>query len=213
MKKAALFAVLSAFLVLLTAFLPGCRAEAYSSYQDILFEESGQKLLADFTAEEYEDYYELLPGKHFMGWRLVVVTEEQRIQFIAETKLKVYNRGYSTIKHEITLKTVEETQIQISASGDLGVSAKGNVKKFTGGADASIKAAVKYDASTTHTEEYVFKINIDPGTYVTIVTRGEGRVNNGVAEYYCFWIRLKRGGWETFTVTTEYFEIVKERLG
>ncbi len=212
MKKVLLAAIIG--LVAFLAFsLPAAGAEAYSSYQDILFEEAGQRLLADFTSEDYEEYFALLPGKYFMGWRLVIVTDDERVQFIAETKLKVYNRGYSTVKHEITLKTVEETALQITASGDLGVSVKGNVKKFTGGADASIKAAVKYEASTTVTEEYVFKISIDPGTYVTIVTRGEARVNNGVAQYHFFWIRMKKGGWETFTVTTEYFEIIKERLG
>lgn len=211
-KKAALAVIIGLF-GFLASSLPALRAEDYSSYQDLLFEESGQRLLEDFTAADYEEYYGLLTGKHFMGWRLVLVTEDQRVQFVAETKLKVYNRGYSTIKHEITLKTVEETSLQISASGDLGVTVKGDVKKFSGGADASIKAAVKYEATTTHSEEYVFKISIDPGTYVSIITRGEARVNNGVAQYHFFWIRLKKGGWETFTVTTEYFEIVKERLG
>jgi hypothetical protein len=27
-----------------------------------------------------------------------------------------------------------------------------------------------------------------------------------------FWIETKKGGWETFNVTTEYYEIIKEKM-
>jgi len=47
---------------------------------------------------------------------------------------------------------------------------------------------------------------------VKIITRGTGEVNNGVGKYYFFWINTTKGGWETFTVQTEYYEIVKERM-
>ena len=188
------------------------RADTYGSYQDIVFDEDGQKLLKDFTDAEYDDHYGRFGKKIFIGWKLVVVTEDQAVDFVSETKLKIYNRGYSTIKHDITLKTSEESRFQISATGSIGVNVKGGSKKFTGALDADIKATVDYEISTKSSEEYVFKIAVDPGTYVTIITRGEGLVNNGVAQHYFFWIPTKKGGWETFTVTTEYYEITKERL-
>jgi hypothetical protein len=188
-------------------------ADEYGSYQDIVFEEDGSKLLKDFTTGDYDGYYGCFAKNYFMGWRVLVATEDQKVDFVSETKLKVYNSGYSTIKHEITLKSSVETQFQINATGSLSVNHKGGEKKFSGGLDADIKATVDYEKKTTASEEYVFKINVDPGTYVTIVTMGEGIVNNGVAKHYFFWILTKKGGWETFTVTTEYYEIIKERLG
>jgi hypothetical protein len=188
------------------------RADTYASYQDIVFDEEDQKLLKDYSDSEYSDHYGKLGKRLFIGWKLVVVTEDQAVDFVSETKLKIYNRGYSTIKHEITLKTTEENQFQISATGSIGVNVKGSDKKFSGALDTDIKATVDYEKTTTESEEYVFKISVDPGTYVTIITRGEGLVNNGVAQNYFFWIPIKKGGWETFTVTTEYFEIMKDRL-
>lgn len=188
------------------------RADAYGSYQDIVFEADGQKLLKDFTTADYDGYYGCFAQKYFMGWRILVATEDQKVDFVSETKLKVYNSGFSTIKHEITLKSSVETQFQISATGSIAVNLKGGEKKFSGGLDADIKATVDYEKKTTSSEEYVFKINVDPGTYVTIITKGQGLVNNGVAKHYLFWIQTKKGGWETFTVTTEYYEIIKERL-
>jgi hypothetical protein len=187
-------------------------ADTYGNYQEIVFDQNGNKMLKEFTQEQYLEYYGLIPTHYFMGWKLLIVTKNQAVDFISETKLKIYNSGYSTIKHEITLKSEEETKFQLSASGSISISVKGDIKKFKGGLDADIKASVDYETKTTTSEEYVFKITVDPGTYITILTKGEGVVNNGVAKNYFFWILTQKGGWETFLVTTEYYEIIKEKI-
>jgi NTE family protein len=187
-------------------------ADTYGNYQEIVFDQNGNKMLKEFTQEQYLEYYGLIPTHYFMGWKLLIVTKNQAVDFISETKLKIYNSGYSTIKHEITLKSEEETKFQLSASGSISISVKGDIKKFKGGLDADIKASVDYETKTTTSEEYVFKITVDPGTYITIITKGEGVVNNGVAKNYFFWILTQKGGWETFLVTTEYYEIIKEKI-
>jgi len=78
--------------------------------------------------------------------------------------------------------------------------------------DADIKASVSFSQTTSSQETYEFTIIVDPRTYVTLITRGQGEVSNGVAKSYFFWIETKKGGWETFIVTTEYYEIIKERI-
>lgn len=88
----------------------------------------------------------------------------------------------------------------------------GKSKKFKGSVDANIKASISTTTTKTSKESFNFKIMVDPLTYVSIVTRGTGEINNGVGSYYFFWGRVKQGGWETFTVLTEYYEIVKSRV-
>ncbi len=201
-------------LMLLMMILPvtHLKADEYQSYQEIVFEEEGHKLLKEYTLTDYKNYYAYYTKKYFMGWRLLKITKNEKVEFLSETKLKIYNNGFSTIKHNITLSTKEETKFQASASGEIDIKVSGNVKKFKGGLDADIKGSINYSKSTTETESYEFVIIVDPGTYVTIVTRGTGEISNGVAKHYLFWIETKKGGWETFVVTTEYFEIIKERL-
>ena len=106
------------------------------------------------------------------------------IRYIVITwrKLKIYNNGYSTIKHDITLETKEETKFQLSASGGIKISGKGDIKKFKGSIDANIKASVSYTNTKLSKETYKFKIVVDPMTYVKIVTRGKGIINNGRRE-------------------------------
>lgn len=210
MKKWIIFLMFG--LIIGLSCLPTVKADSYGSYQSIQFENSGNKLLKEYTQEKYKEYYNLIPIRYFMGWKLLIVTKNQPVNFVSETKLKIFNSGYSTIKHDITLKSEEKTKYQISASGSISIAIDGKVKQFKGGLDTSIKAAVDYEKSTTSSEEYVFKITVDPGTYVTIVTKGEGIVSNGVAKNYFFWIMTQKGGWETFVVTTEYYEIIKERI-
>ncbi|MBN2540782.1 MAG: hypothetical protein JXB08_04585 [Bacilli bacterium] len=189
------------------------KAEEYQNYQEIVFDDDEAKLLKDFSDQEYEDALKLIKKKRFIGWKIEVVNEEQVLEFVSETKLKIYNNGYSTIKHDITLETEEETKFQLSASGSIKVGGKGDVKQFSGSVDADIKASVSYSSVKTQNEKYEFEIIVDPLTYVKIITRGEGIINNGVGKYYFFWINTKDGGWETFTLTTEYYEIIKERIG
>jgi len=187
-------------------------ADEYQNYQEIMFIEDGKTLLTDFTKEDYTAHYGNYVKKYFMGWKILTVTKNAEVDFVSETKLKVYNNGYSTIKHNITLSTKVETKFQVSASGEIDVNLSGNIKKFKGGLDAGIKTTISYSKTTDTSETYEFMIIVDPGTYVTIVTKGQGLINNGVAKHYLFWIETKKGGWETFTVTTEYFEIIKDKL-
>ncbi len=206
------FTMILVLLIILFTNITQVQADDYASYQEIVFVEEGHKLLKDFTRSDYASYYSNYVKKYFMGWKILTITKNEPIDFVSETKLKIYNNGFSTIKHTISLSTKEETKFQVSASGEIGIKATGDVKKFKGTIDADIKSTISYSKTTNSSESYEFVIIVDPGTYVTIVTKGTGEVSNGVAKHYLFWIQTKQGGWETFVVMTEYFEIIKERL-
>jgi hypothetical protein len=209
MKKIIIVLILAGLTIL---FSTEVKAEDYQTFQEVVFNNDDALLLKDFSKSDYDDYYDEIKRKKFIGWKLFVANENEEVEFVSETKLKIYNNGYSTIKHDIKLESKEETKYQISATGGIKVNVKGNVKKFKGSVDADIKASISYTKTTTNKETYDFQIIVDPKTYVKIVTRGTGEVNNGVGNYYFLWIRTKKGGWETFNVTTEYYEIIKERL-
>ena len=208
MKKMFLVAVLLG-LFLLTGQI--VKAEDYQNYQEIIFDNDEAFLLKTYTTSQYTDFYKEIKKK-FMGWQIHVVHANEVVEFISETKLKIYNNGFTSIKYDISLETKEETKLQIAASGGIKLNVKGDVKKFKGAVDADIKASVNYSKLTSTKESYDFQIIIDPKTYLKIVTRGTGEVNNGVGQYYFFWIKTNSGGWEIFTVQTEYYEIIKERI-
>ncbi|MCK7484767.1 MAG: hypothetical protein MZU97_03910 [Bacillus subtilis] len=210
MKK--LIVMMTCLMVVAMAIPIVVHADQYLSFQDIVFENDEAKLLEDYQAKDYTEGYQDLAKRAFIGWRHKVIHKQEPVEFIADTKLKITNNGFSTIKHTITLTTKIESKFQITASGDIGFDIKGDIKKFKGALDAEIKTSIQYTKTTTTAESYEFVIIVDPGTYVTIKTRGEGIVSNGVARHYLFWIMTNQGGWETFTITTEYFEIVKEKL-
>ena len=67
-----------------------------------------------------------------------------------------------------------------------------------------MKINVSNETVTTTKEENTLQIVIDPKTVANLKVVGEGRVTNGVAAYYVFWIRTQRGGFEYFVVTTQY---------
>ncbi|MDD3113249.1 MAG: hypothetical protein PHP61_06425 [Candidatus Izemoplasmatales bacterium] len=210
MKKIIIIAILSCWMI--PTVLIHVQAEEYTNYQEIIFENDEAKLLKEYSSVDYSAYYDQMNKSRFMGWKLLIVTQNEPVEFVSETKLRIFNNGFSTIKHDVELTTKAETKYQISASGSISTSLKGDIKKFKGTLDADIKASVSYAETLTTSESYRFTIIVDPKTYVTIITRGLGEINNGVAKNYFFWIETKRGGWETFSVTTEYYEIVKEKI-
>lgn len=210
MKKSIIFVILLGLAILFGGIR--LNAEEYQNYQEIVFENDEAMLLKDMSQSTLDDYLAKIKKKKMFGWRIEVIYEEEEIEFVSETKLKIYNNGFSTIKHDITLEAKEETKYQLSATGGIKVSVDGTVKKFKGSIDADIKASISYTSVKTSNEKYEFEIIVDPLTYVKIITRGKGIINNGVGKYYFFWINTKSGGWETFTLTTEYYEIIKERI-
>ncbi|HAQ55874.1 MAG TPA: hypothetical protein DCR44_00460 [Acholeplasmatales bacterium] len=209
MKKGLIVAFLSVLVLSLSLTVS---ADEYQTYQEIVFVEEDERLLQDVSTEDFAAALASLGGKKMFGWKLAVLTKKQEVEFLSETKLKIFNNGYSTIKHDITLSTKVETKFQISSTGSLGTTISGDIKKFKGSIDGTIKTEIGYTRTETASELYEFKIIVDPGTYVTIVMKGRGIVSNGVARNYFCWIKIIEGGWETFTVTTEYYEIVKERI-
>lgn len=210
MKKWLIIVSMACFTLVLGSI--DIEAEEYQNYQEIVFDSDEAMLLKDFSDQMYKDYLATIKKRKFIGWKIMIANDDEAIEFVSETKLKIYNNGYSTIKHDIELETKEETKYQLSATGQIKVSVDGTIKKFKGSVDADIKASVSYSSVKTQNETYSFEIIVDPLTYVKIITRGKGIINNGVGKYYFFWINTKKGGWETFTLTTEYYEIIKERI-
>ncbi|MGE4572463.1 MAG: hypothetical protein AB7E09_06950 [Candidatus Izemoplasmatales bacterium] len=209
MKKIVMLCVLSMMVVLNLATL---EAEEYTNYQEIIFEDGEVELLKEYSNSDYKSYYKKTKKRKMFGWRIHVVNKNEALDFIAETKIKIFNSGLTPISYKIELETKEVSKQQISASGEIKIKGSGTKKQFKGSVDASIKSSVSLTTTTTNSETYEFNIQVDPMTYVSIVTRGTGEVNNGVGSYYFFWIRTKKGGWETFTVLTEYHEIIKQRF-
>ncbi|MFA7076193.1 MAG: hypothetical protein WC152_05940, partial [Candidatus Izemoplasmatales bacterium] len=125
------------------------KAEEYQNYQEIIFDNDEAYLIKDLKDSDYKELYKEIKKKKFMGWIIDVVNENEPVEFISETKLKVHNNGYTSIKQDISLETKEETKYQISASGGIKLQVKGDVKKFKGTVDADIKASVSYSKLTT----------------------------------------------------------------
>lgn len=207
MKKLGLFCML---LMVVAMNLDKVQAEEYTNYQEIIFDNDDVILLKNYSSKDFKNYYKKTKKSKMFGWRIHVVHKNEPLDFIAETKIKIYNAGTTAITQSIELDSEETYKKQISASGEIKVHGSGTKKKFKGSVDSSIKASISTTSTKSSSESYDFNIKVDPRTYVSIVIRGTGEINNGVGSYYFFWIRTKKGGWETFTVMTEYYEIIKE---
>ena len=177
-------------------------SESYDTFQEI--EIYSGKLLKDYSDAEYSEYYKKVDKRKFWGWRTYTVNRDIKAKFISETVFSYYNNGQTPITYKYELNESVVNKYSISATGSIKYSVSGTIKEFKNNLDAETKINVTNEVTTTKKEQENLEVKIDPKTVANLRLVGEARVTNGVAAYYIFWIRVERGGFEYFVVTTQY---------
>ena len=182
----------------------------YHSYESITLSEG--KLLENYTDDEYEDYYTHVDQRKFLGWRIYKVHSNIKVSYISETLFSYYNDGYTPIEYTYKLDRKVTSKLGLSASGTIGVDFKNNKKVFSFDLEGQLKLSAEYTVSSEDKESIEINLEVDPGTQVDLYVYGEGKITNGVAARYVFWIRANKGGFEVFLVTTQYQRLEKVKI-
>ena len=185
-------------------------ASEYLTYQEIEFDQNGAKLLESYSNGEYEKYYDSLTKKKFWGWRTYIRFENEEVSFLKDTLFVIVNEGVSPITETFSIKTEEYVKKQYSVTGTLGLDVNASEKGFKLGLEEKLKFSITKTVYTEIEEDFEIKVLVDSMTKLTVEVRGEGKVSNGIAKYYRFFKNVKKGGWEIFVVTTEYYSLKKE---
>jgi len=207
MRKGLMVAIV-VFLSIMSSRL--VEAAEYLSYQDSSFEHKGMRYLDDYTQEMYDKYYEKVEKRKFWGWRTYTAYKTEPVNYTKETLYMIHNEGTSAITETFRFETGKTVKKQFNVSGSLALEGSVPIDKFKLGLEQKLDHSITAIVTDTMEEEITIKVNVDPGTRLLVQIKGEGEVSNGVAAYYVFWRRVRLGGWEVFTVTTEYYSIVKE---
>ncbi len=200
------------FIVVFSIQIEPLQASTYQSYQEITFDRQGKKLLRDFSDFDYIRLYDQLKGRRFWGWRTTTHMKNEPVTFTKETLYRIENDGTTPIMQSYSFKTTEQKTKQVSASGSIAIDLSGDISRFKAGLDSEIETGFEIETKTTLEEVINIDIEIDPMTALHIAIYGEGRISNGVGRQYRFFRNVREGGWEVFTLTTEYYAIIKERL-
>lgn len=184
----------------------------YRTYQEITVKNQGMVMLEKYSQADYKKYYGNLGKKKFWGWRTFTAFSDEEVYFVRDTLYVIVNEGTSPIIQKITFSRDSVVTKQYGVSGSIGVKGSGSAKKFKLGLEGQIEGDYSVTEKTTLEEQYQLQIEVDPMTKLTIQILGEGKVTNGVAKYYRFWTESKKGGFEIFIVTTEYYSLVKEMI-
>lgn len=203
------------FLVLVFLFSFGTSHQSFGSTSYQSFESitvpSGS-LLADFSTDDYATYYKNVDKRKFMGWNVYKVNSNVKVTYISETLFSYYNDGYTAIDYTYKLDRKMSSKLGLSATGTIGLKISQDKKAFKNNLDGSLKLTADYTITNEDKESYEISLKVDPGTQVDLYIYGEGKITNGVASRYFFWIRADRGGYEVFVVTTEYQRLEKKKI-
>lgn len=198
------------FIFIASLFVQSTKGSDYQTYQEIEFVNNGAELLEDYSDSEYDKYYKKVKYRKFWGWRTYVRLENEDVEFLRDTLFVIVNEGTTPITQTLTFKSEEYVKKQYSVTGTLGMNAKGSAYGFKLGLEEKLKFSITTTVYKEIEEEFEIKVLIDPMTRLIVEVKGEGKVSNGVAKYYTFFKNVKKGGWEIFVVTTEYYSLKKE---
>lgn len=186
------------------------RADHYLNFEELNITKG--KLIEKYTSSELKDYYKDVDKRKFAGWKVKTINSRVKTTFISETIFSYYNDGYTAIDYNYKSEESETFKYSFSTTGSIGVNSTKSGTGFKNGLDASLKLSYTQDKSTSKKETYEVKMKVDPGTQVNLYYYGEGRLTNGVAARYVFWIRMDRGGYEVFEIATKYYRLEKVKI-
>jgi hypothetical protein len=187
-------------------------AGEYETYQEIEFEHSGARFLEDYTSAMFKKYYKKIKKRKFWGWRTYMAYETEKVYFTKETLYVIENQGETAITETFSFKSVETTKKQYDVAGDIKMEGSGEALTFKLGLEEALSWDITTVETTNYTEDFEIKVHVDPMTELRVTVEGEGKVSNGVGKYYRFFRNVRKGGWEVFLVTTEYYAIRKVKL-
>lgn len=182
----------------------------YKAFQEIQIE-SG-KFLSEYTNSDFKKHYKKVNKRKFWGWRVHEVNTDKKVVYKAETMFSYLNDGETPIEYNYKYNKKHVNTRSLSSSGTIKIDASGTIEKFKGGLNTTLNLNNTSKTETTEVEEYNLKTKVDPGTMLNLYIAGEGKITNGVASNYLFWIRKERGGYEIFTITTQYYRLEKVRI-
>jgi hypothetical protein len=209
MKKLVIVA-LCIFAMVLTK--ESVQAGDYEAYQDISFQFKSVKLLDNYADSDYKTYYKKMKKTRFWGWRTFIVFDQETAYFTKETLYIIENDGTTPITETFSFNSEKTVKKQYGSSGSIGLKGSGGKSGFKLGLEQQLKSSMNLTTTSSFQEKISIKVLVDPQTKLLVQIRGEGLITNGVAKYYRFYKNVKKGGFEIFVVTTEYYSLKKVKL-
>jgi hypothetical protein len=199
-------------LILMTGFRTmDLKADSdYLAYESITLHEG--KFLSEYTETEYKSYLKDVNKRRFAGWNVKYVHENLKVTYKTKSVFSYYNDGTTPIEYNYKFESQFTSSRNITSTGSIGINMSGPVKKFKGNLDGSLKITATTETTRKETETWTVKMQVDPQTMANLYVVGEGKITNGVASRYLFWIELEKGGFEVFVVTTQYYRLEKVKI-
>ncbi len=182
----------------------------YLSFESITIYEG--KFLSDYTDAEYKTYFKEVNKRRFAGWNVHYVYNDLKVTYKTKSIFSYYNDGTTAIEYNYKFESNYTTSRNITSTGTIGISMSGPIKKFKGNLDASLKITSTTETTRKETETWTVKMQVDPQTMANLYVVGEGKITNGVASRYLFWLELEKGGFEVFVITTQYYRLEKVKI-
>ena len=201
------------FIILLTFSYLKYDAKAdqsdYRTFSEIIM--ANGKLLANFTDDEFQKYYENL-NPQFLGISIYVENDNVDASYISNTLWSVTNTSNTDVTYNVKIETETTNKTTFSSNSSISAGASGNINGIKG--DISSKCGIDYSKTTTESKKQTETMNlvVEAGSSAIVYLTGNLSITNGVASSYIFFVEVAKGGFEFSILKNQYARVEKARV-
>ena len=104
----------------------------YLSYSELIFEDTSNKLLYEYSSEELSQYDDMIDSKKFSGWNTYYFKQRQKVNYTVGIIYMYKNEGKTASTYKFEYKEEKINKRSLNVTGSLEISVKAEIKKFKG---------------------------------------------------------------------------------
>ena len=171
-----------------------------------------RKLFLDEISKEEIAKAHKKAKRRLFGWSFVPIKTKEDVQYTGMTVFSKHNDTSNRLDFTYNYESTERISKSIKTTNSLTSDLGAKIELVNLGFDTALKLEVGEEHTKTVTESTKILIIIDPYTSLTIRTKGNAILSNGVAHLHVLGVKIKKGEWEYVNVETEYYEFLEEAL-
>lgn len=150
--------------------------------------------------------------RRLFGWSFVPIYRKEDVQYTGITVFSKHNDTSNRLDFTYNYESTERVTTSVKTTNSLTTDIGMKIDVINFGFDNALRMEIGEERVKTITESTKIFIVISPYTSLTIKTKGNAILNNGVGHFYMMGIKIRKGEWEYVDVETEYYEFLEEKL-
>ncbi len=181
----------------------------HSQFSELILENEDAYIINSLSDNEIKKELKTVKAK-FMGKADKTLNYEEKAKYVSNVLFSRSNKTREEYSFTYDTSTIKYDYVSVSVKGNLDVKGVFKMKSRELTISTGLTGTKETQNYTKTSESGKLTVVIYPNKKLTLRIVGDCVITNGVQKNCAMWIVLKKGAWETITVTSTCYELVEE---